>query len=162
MAAILSVAAVIGGSAACASGRRSPTPRPTVIAKVVKAAPPSQKPEPTAAPTQGPARSPTAPASTRADGIGFPWIALADCESGDGPKAPGPPYHPNWSYRGGVYEGGVNFHFRTWDSYRDRSDPDCACDASPAVQIRVAKRVLAREGWGAWPSCSRAIGVRAA
>ncbi|HEX4359947.1 MAG TPA: transglycosylase family protein, partial [Pseudonocardia sp.] len=32
--------------------------------------------------------------------------------------------------------------------------------ASRAQQIAVAERVLAAQGWGAWPSCSRKVGAK--
>jgi resuscitation-promoting factor RpfA len=32
--------------------------------------------------------------------------------------------------------------------------------ASKSEQIAVAERVLAKQGWNAWPSCSRKTGVR--
>jgi hypothetical protein len=32
--------------------------------------------------------------------------------------------------------------------------------ASKGEQIRVAERVLAKQGWKAWPSCSRKLGLR--
>ena len=35
-----------------------------------------------------------------------------------------------------------------------------AHQASKAEQIRVAERVLANQGWKAWPSCSKKLGLR--
>jgi hypothetical protein len=32
--------------------------------------------------------------------------------------------------------------------------------ATKGEQVRIAKRIQKRQGWGAWPSCSRRIGKR--
>jgi hypothetical protein len=32
--------------------------------------------------------------------------------------------------------------------------------ASRAEQIRVAENLLDMQGWGAWPTCSRQLGLR--
>jgi len=84
------------------------------------------------------------------------WDALAQCESRgqwdyDGPNA-------TWGSR--AYYGGLQFHANTWLSYRDDNMPRYASRATREQQIMVAERVLARQGWGAWPSCSRTLGFR--
>ena len=48
----------------------------------------------------------------------------------------------------------------TWDAYRLAGYPHAAYLATREQQIVVGKRVLAAQGWGAWPHCSRVIGVR--
>lgn len=83
------------------------------------------------------------------------WDRLAQCES-NGEWDYGP--HSGWG--SGIYEGGVQFHPTTWDAYRDPSMPDAAYRASREQQIVVAERVLAAQGWRAWPSCSRKLGLR--
>lgn len=75
------------------------------------------------------------------------WDRLAQCESGG-----------NWSINtGNGYYGGLQFNPRTWRAFGGQGMPH---QASRAQQIAVAERVLASQGWGAWPSCSRKTGVR--
>lgn len=80
---------------------------------------------------------------------GSVWDRLAQCESGG-----------NWAHSGGMYEGGLQFHPGTWDAHKPSGYPDAAYQASRAQQIAVAERVLASQGWSAWPSCSRQLGLR--
>jgi len=103
-----------------------------------------------------------APASTRPTTV---WDRLADCESGDWRDGTPIPGTARWDYglafdHGDIYEGGLNFHPGTWDSYRAPGMPGHAGQASRAQQIVVAERVLAGQGWRAWPVCSRKIGQR--
>ena len=77
------------------------------------------------------------------------WVALAECESGG-----------NWAFNQGTYDGGLQFHPRTWRDYRLRSFPRSAWKARPMEQILVGYRVLADQGWDAWPACSRKLGLR--
>ncbi|GAA2546976.1 hypothetical protein GCM10010210_17940 [Pseudonocardia hydrocarbonoxydans] len=80
-----------------------------------------------------------APAST--------WDALAECESSG-----------NWDINtGNGYSGGLQFSPSTWRAYGGEGD---AHDASRTEQIAVAERVLDGQGWGAWPACSRELGLR--
>lgn len=75
------------------------------------------------------------------------WDRLAQCESGG-----------KWNINtGNGYQGGLQFSARTWRAFGGTGS---ASKASRAQQIAVAERVLAAQGWGAWPSCSRKIGVR--
>jgi len=97
---------------------------------------------------------------------GSHWDRLADCESGDW-GANGVPISGSarWNYginfsHGDIYEGGLNFHPGTWDSYRSGDMPGHAGQASRSQQIAVAEQVLADQGWGAWPVCSSKIGLR--
>ncbi len=89
------------------------------------------------------------------------WDRLADCESGewtgDGGFVDG---SANWAATAGTFEGGLQFHPNTWDGFKDPGMPDAAYQASRAQQIAVAERVLDAQGWGAWPVCSRKIGLR--
>ncbi len=93
------------------------------------------------------------------------WDRLADCESGSW-DADGKPieHSARWDYgssRGeGDFEGGLNFHPDTWDAHRSADLPTHAGRASKGDQIRVAERVLAAQGWRAWPRCSRKLGLR--
>lgn len=80
------------------------------------------------------------------------WVALADCESdgtwdeGDGGLGP--------------FRGGLQFHPDTWAGFAPDGFPDDPADATPRQQVDVAERVLARQGWKAWPVCSRKLGLR--
>lgn len=77
------------------------------------------------------------------------WEQLAQCESGG-----------NWSINtGNGYYGGLQFSDSTWDAYGGDQYASTADDASKAEQIAVAERVLAGQGWGAWPSCSAELGL---
>jgi hypothetical protein len=62
----------------------------------------------------------------------------------------------------GAYQGGLSFHPGTWTAYRGKWLPKFAYQATPAEQIRVARKVLADQGWDAWPACSRKLGLRGA
>ena len=74
------------------------------------------------------------------------WDRLAQCESGG-----------NWAINtGNGYYGGVQFNLATWHAYGGSGLPS---NASRGQQIAVAERVLAAQGWGAWPSCSRKTGA---
>jgi LysM repeat protein len=75
------------------------------------------------------------------------WDKLARCESGG-----------NWGINtGNGYSGGLQFNAGTW---RANGGSGSAHNASRSEQIRVAKRVQQRQGWGAWPACSRKLGLR--
>lgn len=80
---------------------------------------------------------------------GSVWDRLAVCESSG-----------NWASTVGLYEGGLQFHPQTWDAYKPAGYPEAAYQASREQQILVAERVLAQQGWGAWPACSRKLGLR--
>jgi resuscitation-promoting factor RpfA len=75
------------------------------------------------------------------------WDRLAHCESTG-----------NWSINtGNGYSGGLQFSPRTWKAF---GGIGLAHHASREQQIAVAERVLAKQGWGAWPACSRKLGLR--
>lgn len=80
---------------------------------------------------------------------GSVWDRLAACESSG-----------NWASTVGTYEGGLQFHPSTWDAYKPSGYPEAAYQASREQQIAVAERVLASQGWGAWPACARKLGLR--
>jgi hypothetical protein len=68
------------------------------------------------------------------------WQAVAKCESGG-----------NWAANtgNGAY-GGLQIKPATWDANGGVGLPS---QASPRQQIAVAKRILASQGPGAWPTC---------
>lgn len=86
---------------------------------------------------------------------GSVWDRLAACES-QGEWDYGP--HSGWG--SGIFEGGLQFHPRTWDAYKLDGYPSAAYEATREMQIAVAELVLADQGWGAWPACSRKLGLR--
>lgn len=104
-----------------------------------------------------------------------PWATLADCESGDwidGGRAfvagsarwdwaaPGTTLPP-WGTR--IHHGGLQFHPATWDWVAPdvlEDPPAHAYDATPAEQVAVAIETQRRQGWEAWPVCSRKVGLR--
>ncbi|WP_375390103.1 transglycosylase family protein [uncultured Amnibacterium sp.] len=74
------------------------------------------------------------------------WDRVAQCESsGD--------WHID---TGNGYYGGLQFSLATWHGYGGAGSP---ADASRTEQIRVAEKVLAGQGWGAWPVCSVKAGA---
>jgi hypothetical protein len=82
------------------------------------------------------------------------WDALARCEAGgrwDAVRASGGRV---------LYSGGLQFSPRTWDALRPEGFPAQASEATREQQIEVGERVVARQGWGAWPTCSRRLGLR--
>ncbi len=93
------------------------------------------------------AGAPVALAGTANAASDSQWDAIAQCESGG-----------NWNTStGNGYSGGLQFTQSTWRAHGGQGSPSTA---SRAQQIAVAERVLASQGWGAWPSCSRKVGAR--
>ncbi|MFD8542839.1 transglycosylase family protein [Streptomyces sp. NPDC059649] len=80
------------------------------------------------------------------------WDRLAGCESGG-----------NWRIdTGNGFSGGLQLAHRTWRSFGGQAYGSRAAHATRAQQIHVAERVLARQGWGAWPACSARLGLNSA
>lgn len=81
-----------------------------------------------------------------ADADSMNWDAVAECESGG-----------NWAANtgNGAY-GGLQIKQATWEEYGGVGNP---AKASKQQQIAVANRVLAGQGPGAWPKCSKAGGM---
>lgn len=77
------------------------------------------------------------------------WDRLAQCESGG-----------NWGINtGNGYHGGLQFSPGTWNAHGGHEFAPRADLASREQQIAVAERVLASQGWGAWPACSAQLGL---
>ena len=75
------------------------------------------------------------------------WDRLARCESGG-----------NWSINtGNGYYGGIQFSRASWRAVGGTGYPH---QHSRLEQIYRGERLQARQGWGAWPACSRKIGLR--
>lgn len=100
------------------------------------------------------------------------WDDLADCESGDRHgRVPiegtarwwygNPDYeHPPWGYT--LFHGGLQFWPPTWNWVAPMvldDPPDYAWQASKEQQITVAQRTWELQGWEAWPTCARIIGL---
>lgn len=82
------------------------------------------------------------------------WDDLARCESGQ-----------RWDIVRSVnestsYHGGLQFLPSTWNAFRPVDFPEHAHEASRSQQIVVAEQVRDHQGWGAWPACSRRLGLR--
>lgn len=77
------------------------------------------------------------------------WDKLAQCESGG-----------NWGINtGNGFQGGLQFSPGTWASHGGTDYAASANQASREQQIFVAEKVLATQGWGAWPACSQHLGL---
>lgn len=87
-------------------------------------------------------QQPALPASTSGPSV-EEWEAVARCESTD---------HWNDNTGNGFY-GGLQFTASTWDSFGGTAYAPRADEASPSEQMAVADKVLAAQGWGAWPVC---------
>jgi hypothetical protein len=76
------------------------------------------------------------------------WDRVAQCESGG-----------NWHINtGNGYYGGLQFAETTWQSFDGPGYATRADLASREEQIDIANKVLAAEGWNAWPVCSQDAG----
>jgi resuscitation-promoting factor RpfB len=81
---------------------------------------------------------------------GARWDALSACESGG-----------NWAINtGNGFYGGVQFNQSTWERHGGLRYAPRADLATRDEQIAIAEVTRARQGWGAWPVCSRRVGVR--
>ncbi|MEO7744907.1 MAG: transglycosylase family protein [Actinomycetota bacterium] len=80
---------------------------------------------------------------------GRTWDRLAGCEAGG-----------NWAINtGNGYYGGLQFSGGTWRAYGGGAYASTANRASRSEQIAIAEKVLDAQGWGAWPACSRRLGL---
>ncbi len=120
----------LAAEAARKAARKAAAPRPTPTA-------PRRTPRPATEPT---APDPAPPS-------GSVWDALARCESGG-----------DWSVNtGNGYYGGLQFSLSSWAAVGGSGYPH---EHSRATQIAMAERLRAAQGWGAWPACSRKLGLR--
>ena len=91
--------------------------------------------------------APTASAAPDSD-----WDRLAQCEAGG-----------NWHINtGNGYQGRLQFNPQTWQANGGGQFAATADQATREQQIVVAERVLASQGWGAWPACSASLGLNSA
>jgi LysM repeat protein len=77
------------------------------------------------------------------------WEKLAQCESGG-----------NWSINtGNGFYGGLQFTQQSWNGVGMSGSPHTA---SKEMQIEAGERLLAVQGWGAWPACTAKYGLSGA
>lgn len=78
------------------------------------------------------------------------WLQLVQCEASG-----------NWhSASNPRYKGGLQFDGPTWARHGGLEYAWRADFATPEEQMLVAERTLRAQGWGAWPACSRRLGLR--
>lgn len=78
---------------------------------------------------------------------GGDWDRLAQCEAGG-----------NWNTNtGNGYSGGLQFSDSSW---RGAGGSGKAANASRDEQIQRGEALKAKQGWGAWPACSKKLGLR--
>lgn len=129
---------------------------------------------PTAPATSSPEveRPPVAPSGY--DHIPDHWLELARCESGnwvDGGASFTGPIRWDWGapdmqrppWGTDLHHGAWQFAPSTWEWVAGdlgllKKFPH-AYDAPPEVQFEVAQEVQRRQGWRAWPVCSRKVGL---
>ena len=98
-------------------------------------------------PASGP---PPKPASLACAKSHWPWGCVAKCESGGD-------WHIN---TGNGHFGGLQFSQSTWEGFGGLKYAPRADLASRTEQIHIARKVVAVQGWGAWPHCSRRYGLK--
>ncbi|WP_375483217.1 transglycosylase family protein [uncultured Jatrophihabitans sp.] len=77
------------------------------------------------------------------------WDRVAKCESTQ-----------NWHiHTGNGYYGGLQFDSHTWKAYNGGKYAGRADRATRGEQIQVARRVLKKQGPGAWPVCGPRAGL---
>lgn len=105
---------------------------------------PAPAPKPQTESTQPtPAPAPITAPQTTSTSV---WDKLAMCESSG-----------NWSIdTGNGYYGGLQFTLSSWRAVGGSGYPH---QASKAEQIARAEKLLAIQGWGAWPACSAKLGL---
>ena len=116
------------------------------VAKKPEPAPKTSKvvSEPKATPVKS---TPAKKASVVASSSQSVWDKLAQCESSG-----------NWSINSGNgYYGGLQFSLSSWQFVGGSGYPH---QASKQEQINRAEKLLAIQGWGAWPACSAKLGLR--
>ncbi|GAB3132605.1 resuscitation-promoting factor [Tsukamurella serpentis] len=80
---------------------------------------------------------------------GSVWDRLVQCEATG-----------NWSINtGNSFYGGLQFTHSTWLAFGGGKYAPRADLASREEQIDIARKTLAEQGWGAWPTCSSKLGL---
>ena len=87
-----------------------------------------------------------APSATASPQSNATWDRLAKCESTN-----------NWDAdTGNGFKGGLQFTQSTWKAFGGAGPRS---EATREEQIAVAKKVQAEQGWNAWPTCSKKLGM---
>jgi hypothetical protein len=95
-----------------------------------------------------PAPAPGAP-NPPAPADGSVWDRLMDCEAGSS---------GGWQANtGNGYYGGLQFSLSSWQAAGGSGYPH---QHSRAEQIKRGEILKSMQGWGAWPACSRKLGLR--
>jgi hypothetical protein len=77
------------------------------------------------------------------------WDGLAECESGG-----------NWQANtGNGFYGGLQIRPSTWEESGGLHFADRPDRASRREQTTVGEEILRQQGWEAWPSCARELGL---
>jgi hypothetical protein len=76
------------------------------------------------------------------------WKALAFCESSLDPQA---------LNATGKYRGLFQFDMRSWEYVGGSGDPS---RATVREQYKRAKMLKEKQGWSAWPACSKELGLK--
>ncbi|MFD8750172.1 transglycosylase family protein [Kitasatospora sp. NPDC059577] len=77
------------------------------------------------------------------------WDGLADCESGGDWQAD----------TGNGYYGGLQIRPSTWAEAGGLRFADRPDHTGRREQTTVGEEIVRRQGWGAWPSCARDLGL---
>jgi LysM repeat protein len=116
-------------------------------AKAVSAGPIAKKSVKAHAKKADARKASTTRAAARTSGGNGVWERLAMCESTG-----------NWSINtGNGFYGGLQFTPSSWRAVGGSGLPH---QASKAEQIARAKKLQKLQGWGAWPACSKKLGLR--
>jgi Transglycosylase-like domain len=79
-------------------------------------------------------------------GVYWPWTALAECES-----------NGDWSIStGNGFYGGLQFTLQSWQWAGGDGYPH---EASPSEQVYRGEILQDLQGWSAWPTCARIVGL---
>jgi hypothetical protein len=98
----------------------------------------------------GPSDAAAGAEAATAAATGTVWDDIAECESGG-----------NWAINtGNGYYGGLQFLGSTWQNYGGGDFAARADLATREQQIVVAERIRDDVGYGAWPACTRRLGLR--
>jgi hypothetical protein len=122
------------------------------LARVAVTAPLASAPAPATARASKPAPKPARaarPSRTATKPRADVWRALAQCESGGNPIAVS---------ADGRYFGAFQFELSSWQLVGMTGNP---VDHPYDVQLEAARRLQSVQGWGAWPTCARQLGLLA-
>ncbi len=124
---------------------RIPAADEQLASRVISTASPVVAAQPTPQRTYTKSASAAAPVAG-----GSTWDQIAQCESGG-----------NWAINtGNGYQGGLQFSPSTWTGHGGGAYAPSANQATREQQIAIAEKVLASQGYGAWPACTSKLGLR--